>query len=84
MVTAVAVMIGMEHWLQAGLDPEFPGVIEKTVNGHSGSLPSSSSTRYLMTRVKVLYLTGPQLALCGENKVTSVHPSIDVYRPALP
>lgn len=31
LVTAVAVMIGMEHWLQAGLDPEFPGVIEKTV-----------------------------------------------------
>lgn len=31
LVTAVAVMIVVEHWLQAGLDPEFLGVIEKTV-----------------------------------------------------
>lgn len=31
LVTAVAVRIVVEHWLQAGLDPEFPGVIEKTV-----------------------------------------------------
>ena len=31
-VTAIAVMIVMEeHWLRAGLDPEFLGVIEKTV-----------------------------------------------------
>lgn len=31
LVTAIAVMIVMEHWLQAGLDPEFLDVIEKTV-----------------------------------------------------
>lgn len=31
-VTAIAVMIVMEeHWLRAGLDPEFLGVTEKTV-----------------------------------------------------
>ena len=31
LVTAIAVMIVMEHWLQARLDPEFLDVIEKTV-----------------------------------------------------